>query len=278
LPVAVRAIVRVGFFMFLDVGSPTGEQLRGERGNATGGSELHTIALSPRGRPRQDSMTIRLASSDGERNRANMLLSRMYSWRGYGVSHSLPSAPNCVTFTATADEDVIGTLTLAVDSASGLACDRLFKDELDKFRAAPGASLCELTKFAFDTSLPARPRLAALFHIIFIFGSLHYDCTDLFIEVNPRHRRFYQAMLGFTPVGSPKMNKVVNAPSQLMWLNVADIRQKIRQYAGDDRYAGRTLYADFFSAEEEQGIYRRLAAATALSADAGGISPELRPY
>lgn len=207
-----------------------------------------------------------------------MLLSRMYSWRGYGASHSLPSTPNCVTFTAAADEDVIGTLTLTVDSAGGLACDRLFKDELDNFRAAPGASLCELTKFAFDTSLPARPRLAALFHIIFIFGSLHYDCTDLFIEVNPRHRRFYQAMLGFTPLGSPKMNPVVNAPAQLMWLNVADIRSKIRQYAGDDRSAGRTLYAEFFSPEEEQGIYRRLAAATARSTDTTTLSRELAAY
>jgi len=264
--------------MFLDVASPTGELLLDEGGNATNGSHLHTIALAPRGRPQQDSMTIRLASSDGERNRANMLLSRMYSWRGYGSTHSLPSAPNCITFTATADEDVIGTLTLTVDSSAGLACDRLFKDELDRFRGAPGASLCELTKFAFDTSLPARPRLAALFHIIFIFGSLHYDCTDLFIEVNPRHRRFYQAMLGFTPLGAPKMNPVVNAPSQLMWLNVADIRRKIRQYAGDERYAGRTLYADFFSPEEEEGIYRRLAAATALSADAKRISRELASY
>ena len=206
-------------------------------------------------------MTIRLADSDGQRNRANMLLKRMYSWRGYGTNQQIVTTPNSVTFTATSDEEVIGTLSLTVDSAAGLACDKTFGDEMQRFRTGGRTKLCELTKFAFDTSLPARPRLAALFHIIFIYGSLHFDCTDLFIEVNPRHRRFYEIMLGFTPVGEPRLNSKVNAPAQLMWLNVGNIRQQIDKYAGDARYAGRSLYAHFFSAKEELGIYNRLEAA-----------------
>jgi hypothetical protein len=204
-------------------------------------------------------LTIRLADSDGQRSQANMLLNRMYSWRGYGAEHQLPRTPNCVTFTATSQEDVIGTLTLTVDSAAGLALDRTFKEELEPFRRAPGAKLCELTKFAFDTSSPAKPRLAALFHIIFIYGSMHYDCTDLFIEVNPRHARFYEAMLGFTRVGDAKTNEAVNAPAQLMWLNVGDIRRRIDRHAGRSDEGSRSLYAHFFSAKEEAGIYQRLA-------------------
>ena len=233
-------------------------------------ARLHTILLPAESGGVRDSMTIRLADCDGQRNSANLLLRRMYSWRGYGTEHELPSAPNCVTFTATSQDNVIGTLTLTVDSAEGLAADNTFKDEIDKFRSAPGARLCELTKFAFDTSSPARPRLAALFHIIFIYGSMHYDCTDLFIEVNPRHRRFYEAMLGFTCVGEPKTNETVDAPSQLMWLNVADIRRQIDRHAGDAHEAdaaGRSLYSHFFSAKEEMGIYCRLA----------GLSQEPRP-
>ena len=188
-----------------------------------------------------------------------MLLKRMYSWRGYGAHHELPLAPNCVTFTATSQEDVIGTLTLTVDSTAGLAADRTFKDEIERFRSAPGAKLCELTKFAYDTSSPARPRLGALFHVIFIYGSMHYDCTDLFIEVNPRHVRFYEAMLGFTCVGEPRANKTVKAPSQLMCLNVSDIRRQIDRHASAGGKASRSLYRHFFSAQEEDGIYARLA-------------------
>lgn len=202
-------------------------------------------------------MTIRLADCDGQRNRANMLLSRMYEWRGYGANHALPAQPNSVTFTATNEDDTIGTLTLTVDSDAGLAVDRTFKDEVDAFRRSPGAKLCELTRFAFDTSSPARPRLAALFHIIFIYGSMHYACTDLLIEVNPRHRRFYEAMLGFHAVGEPKTNAGVGAPSQLMWLNVGAIRHNIDRLGGRADN-GRSLYPHFFSSKEEQGIYGRL--------------------
>ena len=236
------------------------------------GAQLHTIALPSDSGPTEDSLTIRLADCEGQRSRANMLLQRMYSWRGYGRHHELPRAPNCVTFTATSQEDVIGTLTLTVDSRAGLAADRTFKDEIDSFRKGPGARLCELTKFAFDTSTPARPRLAALFHIIFIYGSMHYDCTDLFIEVNPRHTRFYEAMLGFTRIGAPKTNEAVNAPAQLMWLNVADIRRQIDKHAGTSERVSRTLYAHFFSAKEEAGIYGRLAGLN-VQREAFGQSP-----
>jgi hypothetical protein len=255
-----------------------------QRGRRTGktrrdpaGAQLHTINLPAQTGQGQDSMTVRLADCDGQRSRANMLLNRMYSWRGYGANHKLPSDPNCVTFAATSQDDVIGTLTLTVDSAAGLAADRTFKDEIERFRTAPGARLCELTKFAFDTSSPARPRLAALFHIIFIYGSMHYDCTDLFIEVNPRHRRFYEIMLGFTCVGPAKTNVSVNAPALLMWLNVGAIRQYIDKYAGNGREAGRSLYAHFFSPGEEEGIYGRLVGLATGSRSAGHMmdTPEL---
>jgi hypothetical protein len=226
---------------------------------ATGGSSLHTFALPTQPGEENASMTIRLADCDGHRNRANMLLSRMYSWRGYGDAIRLPSDPNCITFTATNHDEVIGTLTLGIDSPAGLAIDRTFKDEVDRFRRAPGAKLCELTKFAFDTSSPARPRLAALFHLIFIYGSMHYGCTDLLIEINPRHRRFYEVMLGFRRVGEVRTNAAVDAPSQLMWINVADIRRYIDKHTAEGVTDGRSLYPHFFSEREEQGIYNRLA-------------------
>src|SRR5690349_14136608 len=240
------------------------------------GGQLHTIQLPSQCGQAQDSMTIRLADCDGQRSGANMLLNQMYSRRGYGSNHNSPTAPNCVTFTASTGDNVIGTLTLTVDSAAGLAADRTFGDEIQNFRRAPGARLCELTRFAFDTSSPARPRLAALFHLIFIYGSMHYDCTDLFIEVNPRHARFYEAMLGFTRVGAAKINEAVNAPAQLMWLNVADIRRRIDQHAGRADDATRSLYAHFFSAKEEAGIYQRLAGLDELAPDQMPPAPFVR--
>src|SRR5436190_22948610 len=90
------------------------------QGQTAAGAQLHTIRLPVQPGEAQDSMTIRLADCEGQRSRANMLLNRMYSWRGYGANHQLPGTPNCVTFTASSQDDVVGTLTLTVDSPAGL--------------------------------------------------------------------------------------------------------------------------------------------------------------
>src|SRR3954452_15645972 len=63
---------------------------------STGGATLHTIMLPDQTGDTQDSMTIRLADNEGQRNRANMLLKRMYSWRGYPTKLGVPTSPDCV--------------------------------------------------------------------------------------------------------------------------------------------------------------------------------------
>jgi hypothetical protein len=244
---------------------------------------LHTFDLpNNAGESIDKTITVRLADCDGERNTANMLINRKYSGRGYGANHNVPTAPNCVTFTAASRNSVIGTLSLTVDSSNGLACDKTFKQELDKFRANPGAKLCELTRFAFDTSKPSLNLLASLFHIIFIYGTHHYNCTDLFIEVARRHRRFYEAMLGFKLVGEPTTNDAVGVTSHLMWLKVSDIRRLIDDPASNGIVSPHSLYPYFFSKKEEIGIYNRLASTMPESAPLNGDNrfrkgPEVLP-
>lgn len=221
---------------------------------------LHTLVV-----PKRDeteitrSIAIRLADCEGQRSNASMLVNRKYVQRGYGTQHKVPTAPNCVTFTASSpDEEIIGTLSLTVDSAAGLALDKTFKEELDEFRKEPGVRICELTKFAVDSSESSFKLLASLFHIIFIYGTTKFGGTDLFIEVNPRHRRFYEAMLGFKRVGGIKTNEAVDAPSQLLWLKASDIRKNIDEHAGKAVDKLHSLYPYFFSQKEELGIFGRL--------------------
>lgn len=220
----------------------------------------------------EKTIAVRLADSDGHRSLASILVNRMYAWRGYGADHQLAYKNNRVTFTACVDELVIGTLSLGVDGPDGLAADETFKNELDQFREIPGAKLCELTKFACDPSTKSQPALAALFHVIFIYGTQRYDCTDLFIEVHPRHVRFYEAMLGFQRVGAPRLNPAVtwwpaDVPVQLLWLKVSEIRRLIDAHAGDKTTDTRSLYPYFFSHREEQGIWARIAALSSRAGD-----------
>jgi len=205
---------------------------------------------------------IRLAVSLQDKAQARTLLNRMYASRGYGEDHNLSDQPGSATFLVLADGVAVGTLTLTVDSAPpsgpGMGIDATFPEELALHRARAGSSLCELTRFAIDWSRHSKPLLAALFHVIFTYGTQRHNCTDLFIEVNPRHVRFYEVMLGFARVGMMKTNSSVSAPSQLMRLTVADIGRYIRIYAGQDRNAGHSLYPYFFSAADEQALRERI--------------------
>lgn len=241
---------------------PAGRRNIGERliSLETGSIKLRSADRGCEGQ----NVTVRLVVT-GEKIRAACdLINERYAWRGYGANHRIMMDAHHVTFTAEVDDAVVGTITLAIDSHQGLAADSAFQDAIDGFRARPGSKVCELTKFAFDPEVQSKALMATLFHIVFVYGQRTYGCTDLFIEVNPRHVRFYEAMLGFERVGPPRHNDSVAAPAQLMWLKVDAIREHIdRAAAGAIGSKARSLYPLFFSPADERGIYQRLIDATA---------------
>jgi len=211
------------------------------------------------GEPRN--VTIRLVETRKKIEAACELVNDRYAWRGYGNSHHIPADAHHMTFTAEIDDEIVGTITLAVDSSSGLAIDKAFSGEVDAFRCMPDTRVCELTKFAFSPKVQSKELMAALFHIVFVYGSRAHGGTDLFIEVNPRHVRFYESMLGFQRLGCMRQNESVAAPAQLMWLKVSEIREQILRCGGTQSNNARSLYPFFFSPTDEDGIYRRLIAA-----------------
>ncbi len=204
---------------------------------------------------------IRFADTEEGRNSAGMLVNKMYSWRGYGGRHKIAQRENRITLTASMGDAVIGTVTLSLDSPTGLMADEVFKDQIDSRRGS-GRKLCELTKLAFDPSVKSPFALAALFHMCFIYARRMNDCTDAFIEVNPRHRRYYEKMLGFKAQGDQRTNERVNAPAYLLGIELDDMEGLIKKFGGtSDHAAGaRSLYPYFFSAREEFGITNRLIA------------------
>jgi hypothetical protein len=216
--------------------------------------ELEDVILN------RDTFGIRLTDTVAGRNSASMLISKMYAWRGYTGTHQFSDDPNRITLTATDKGDVVGTLTLGIDSPVGLNADHVFKEELDKYRAK-GAKLCEFTKLAFDASVRSKTSLANLFHLTVIYARDIHHCTDIFIEINPRHRRFYEHMLGFKREGEMKINPRVNAPAHLLRIGLDYATEQIAKYGGTFSVAGtteRSFYPYFFSQREEEGIRNRL--------------------
>lgn len=201
---------------------------------------------------------IRLADTDEGRNSASLLISKMYSTRGYNVA-KMEKDPYRITLSASDKGAVIGTVTLGIDSPKGILVDEIFKDHSDLYRAR-GARLCEITKLAFDPQIKSKMALASLFHVLYIYARYVYQCTDVLIEVNPRHRRFYSTMLDFADQAELRHNTRVDAPAYLMWLSVAHMGEQIARMGGTSSNPGteRSLYPYFFSPREEIGLAGRI--------------------
>ena len=213
----------------------------------------NTLALE------QDKFKIRLANSEGRRESADLLIKKMYSWRGYDTASALNDEPNRITLMADLKGRIIGTLTIGLDSSAGLLVDQLYQDEIDRLRQE-SRMVCEFTKLAVDQDSHSKRVLAALFHLAFIYAHRIHGATDLVIEINPRHAVFYRRMLGFTQLGEERMCPRVNAPALLLRLTCEYVAEKTKQYGGAMRDLPnvRSLYPYAFSATDEAGITQRL--------------------
>jgi hypothetical protein len=203
---------------------------------------------------------IRAADTEGQRSSANILINSRYSWRGYDVP-SLPDADTLdrITLVASDEDTTIGTLSIGFDSTGGLSVEELFPREVRALRDA-GRSICEFTKLAMDAVLGSKRVLASLFHVAYLYAYRvkGFDC--LLVEVNPRHVRYYERILGFKVMGPERTNRRVNAPAVLLCLDFAHTEEQIRKFGGcpESSVTERSLYPYSFSVDEEAGIIVRL--------------------
>jgi len=220
-------------------------------------AEADTSALE--GVPdQQPAFKIRLAKSPGFRRDAGGLVGRRYSDRGYLVPQATQD-PHLFTFLAYDEGQLVGTISVRVDSEHGLSADQLYADELNELRRND-CKLCEFTRLAVDVKSASKPVLAGLFHTAYLYAVKVRGAKFGVIEVNPRHVPFYRRSLGFEPLGPERTNTRVNAPAVLMCVSFDTVGNFLDQFGGKPELAAteRMLYPHCFSAEEEAGIFARL--------------------
>jgi len=215
-------------------------------------TDAHNISLG------QQQFKVRLANSEGRRESASLLIKKMYAWRGYDAA-GMGDNPNRITLMADTGGIAIGTITIGLDSPSGLLVDGIYRDVVDRLRAE-GCVMCEYTKLAVDQEIKSKRVLASLFHLATIYAHRIHHSTDAVIEVNPRHVLFYQRMLGFEQAGEERMCLRANAPAVLMRLRYSHLDEQVAKYGGAMREVPgvRSFYPFFFSPEDERGITARL--------------------
>lgn len=222
--------------------------------------EQPRIDLLPDGNRLPRQFKIKSADSFVRRHSANVLLKNRYSWRGYQtVTLPKDQTANRITLTASEDELTIGTITVALDGPEGLASEDIFADKLAELRAS-GQRICEFTKLAIDPLSGTKRVLAALFHVAYIVAHRLRGYDTVLMEVNPRHVRYYERMLGAKVLGEERLNRSVNAPAVLLAIDFGYIRDQIGEFAGQpERSASeRSLYPFAFSLSEEAAIISKL--------------------
>lgn len=203
---------------------------------------------------------IRLANTPERRETANVLIDRMYAWRGYDRNSLGNENPQRVTLIAYGmDNQAIGTITVGMDSPDGLLADENYRAEVDSLRAR-GRTICEFNGLAIDSCVKSKRVIASLFHIAMLYPWGMFGYTDAVIEVTPRHAKFYERMLGFTPLGPERVCPRVNVAGVLMHLDFSHSDHKITTVGGlmENGRHDRSLYPYFFTKTDADGILGRL--------------------
>lgn len=205
--------------------------------------------------------SIHLINSFKQRIKATTLIKRMYASRGYQTESSsvFSASSNQYTFEARQSGQLVGTLTLTIDTDTRLLADTLYQTELDQFRQK-GQKLCEVSKLAFCPESSSKEIFASIFHMAYIFAHRIHGVDDAFIEINPRHAPFYKRMLGFQQIGELRTCPRVNAPAVLLHLNLAYMKEQITTQAGQFTQKTKSIYPYFLSRNKEREITRLIQA------------------
>lgn len=218
------------------------------------------LSLNPDFSLERSDYQIRVAGESCKlRTEINKLVDSLYGLRGLGAVTPLrlDRQPKQVTIAASREDDVFGTLTLGLDSNSGLLADSLYGPEIDSLRLQ-GRRLCEVTRLAFDTQASRLEAMATLFNVAFVLARGVHARTDLLAEVHPRHVSFYRRTLGYRVAGPERLCLRVGAPAVLMHLCLDYAGSQIRQRASSCLRRERNLYSMFLPVAEQDSLLKKL--------------------
>jgi hypothetical protein len=91
-----------------------------------------------------------------------------------------------------------------------------------------GHRLGELVRLAVEEGADWRAALDALVQSAYLITRVVHALTDVVIEVNPRHVRFYQRVFGFAAAAAERFCERVGAPSVLLRLDLERFGQRLQ--------------------------------------------------
>ena len=163
---------------------------------------------------------------------AEELVCRRYSWRGYRIgveaSSAAPSEDGSrVVLLAQNAGQLQGTLTVRRDTPRGLLAENAYSDEVQEMRST-GRRLGELVQLAIEEGADWRGALDALVQSAYLVTRVIQGLTDVVIEVNPRHVRFYERVFGFVVAAAERFCERAAAPCVLLSLDLESFGRRLQ--------------------------------------------------
>jgi hypothetical protein len=188
------------------------------------------MALSPAMR----SLRTHIAVRPEEFRAADSLVARRYAWRGYRTAQleeaeTGGSLTNAAPLTLLTEDSkgLLGTLTVRRDSPSGLLAEQTYAPEVERLRS-DGRRIGELVKLAVERGADWKATLDALVQAAYYVTRVLHTLTDVLIEVNPRHVRFYEKVFGFVVAAAERFCSRAGAPSVLMQLDLEQFGRRLQ--------------------------------------------------
>jgi N-acyl amino acid synthase FeeM len=176
---------------------------------------------------------IKIATEWGEWEQAFELVAASYRARGYEVDGTRPFRftpyhvlPDTVTLIAKHEGRVVATLSLVPDTSMlGLPMEGIYGEEIAGLRQE-GRKLAEVISLA-DSGLSVREFVQVFKALIKLEMQYHASRggDTWVIAINPRHRSFYQKVMGFVPLGPCRSYpSVQDHPAEAYWLDLERMR------------------------------------------------------
>lgn len=198
---------------------------------------------------------------DGEhalKTQTAWLIERMYASRGlHAYRPAADVDERLTTIVACRGEHLVGTMTLGIDTGTGLMADTLYSKEINAIRRK-GGRVCEITRLAMDPEKGSQEALAGMVQILYILVSMVHKTTDIFIEVHPRHAGYYQRLLGYELIGPERTCPRVGAPAVLLHLCGRKLDSLVRRFAGNADNTTRSFYRLFPTPAALSELHRAL--------------------
>jgi hypothetical protein len=174
-----------------------------------------------------DALRTLVAVSPEQLQAAHALVQKRYAWRGYQfkADQAETDSGEPTTLLAQAGAQLLATLT--VRPRSPLYAERSYGDDIRQMCAA-GRCIGELVRLAVERGVDWKGALDALVQGAYFVSRVLHALTDIVIEVNPRHVRFYERVFGFSVIATGGICSRVNAPSVLMLLDLEDFGRRVR--------------------------------------------------